>query len=214
VILVEPARRCGAAAAAADASAALQVLARAEWPETAHDDPAALAPIPGFVISTFNPLVAAVAARCLERRTGQAPPCRTALVLASASGDVASARELADAVRTGRRVAPLLFFQSNPNAVLGHVAARHRLDGPLVCLGPAPGRIGPRERALAEAALLLLDEAADEVLVLLVEQGPDAAADADRAEALLVRAAVRAEAAPDPAPPAIPPRPGPGEEAL
>ena len=170
----------------AQTSVDLEILALARWPESVQDHAASLTQIPGFVQSAFNPLVAAVAKRCLERCTERVPRC-TALVLASASGDVATARELADAVHTGRRVAPLLFFQSNPNAVLGHVASRHGLDGPVVCLGPTPGDADPRDRALAEAELLLLDDAADAVLVLLVEQGPDAAPDADRAEALLLR---------------------------
>jgi 3-oxoacyl-(acyl-carrier-protein) synthase len=187
-------------------SSVLEVLALARWPESADDHAASLTQIPGFVLSAFNPLVAAVAKRCLERYS-ESLPRHTALVLASASGDVATARELADAVRTGRRVAPLLFFQSNPNAVLGHVASRHRLDGPLVCLGPIPGAAEPRERALAEAELLLLDAAADAVLVLLVEQGPDAAPDADRAEALLLRARQRAEST-STQPPVIPACPG------
>jgi 3-oxoacyl-(acyl-carrier-protein) synthase len=165
----------------------LDLLALARWPESADDHVGSLGQIPGFVLSAFNPLVAEVAKRCLER-CAESVPRHTALLLGSASGDVATARELADAVRTGRRVAPLLFFQSNPNAVLGHVASRHGLDGPVVCLGPTPGDAEPRERAFAEAELLLLDDAADAVLVLLVEQGPDATPEADRAEALLLRA--------------------------
>lgn len=165
----------------------LVVIGRAGWPETPRDDDASLPRIPGFTLSAFNPLVAVVARRCLERCTGQIP-ARTALILASFSGDVATALELADAVRTGRRVAPLLFFQSNPNAVLGYIASWHGLRGPVVCLGPSPAGRDPRARALAEAELLLADDAADAALVLLVEQGPDASPDADRAEAVLVRA--------------------------
>jgi hypothetical protein len=157
----------------------LRLLRHERWP-AATEAPA----IPGFIVSSFNPLVAAVAGQCLDDRAGARG--RTGVVLASTSGDAGTAREVADAVATGRRVAPLLFFQSNPNAVLGHVAARHRLDGPIVCLGPVPGGRPARDRALAEAELLLLDGDADEVLVLLVEQDPDTPA-ADTAEALLLR---------------------------
>ena len=195
----------------AETSLDLEVLALARWPESVEDHAASLTQIPGFVQSAFNPLVAAVAKRCLER-SPESVPRRTALVLVSASGDVATARELADAVKTGRRVAPLLFFQSNPNAVLGHVASRHGLDGPVVCLGPTPGDAEPRERAVAEAELLLLDDAADAVLVLLVEQGPDAAPDADRAEALLLQPRRPAESTSTTMPTAGEPR-APGEEA-
>lgn len=158
----------------------LRLLRHERWP-AATEAPA----IPGFIVSTFNPLVAAVAGLCLGDRA-EAPNGRTGVVLVSASGDAGTADEVADAVTTGRRVAPLLFFQSNPNAVLGHVAARHRLHGPIVCLGPVPGGRPARERALAVAELLLLDGDADEVLVILVEQDPDNAA-ADTAEALLLR---------------------------
>lgn len=158
----------------------LRVLRHERWPAQQ-----AAPTIPGFIVSSFNPLIAAVAGLCLEDRT-EAAGRRTGLVLASASGDAGTAREVADALATGRRVAPLLFFQSNPNAVLGHVAARHGLEGPIVCLGPVPDGPPARDRALAEAELLLLDGDADEVLVLLVEQDPDAPA-ADTAEALLLR---------------------------
>ncbi|WP_051450634.1 beta-ketoacyl synthase chain length factor [Actinospica robiniae] len=167
----------------------LHLLRHERWP-TAAEPPA----VPGFIVSSFNPLVAAVAGLCLDGRPEE-PHRRTGLVLASESGDAGTAREVADAVATGRRVAPLLFFQSNPNAVLGHVAARHRLDGPIVCLGPLPGGRSIRDRALAEAELLLLDGDADEVLVVLVEQDPDSTAE-DTAEALLLRGHLPGKEAP------------------
>ena len=173
----------------------LREISRGSWPESAEDTPATLPQVPGFIVSSFNPLVTVVANRCLGRRTDEAPP-RTALVLVSASGDRGTAQALQEAVRTGRRVPALLFFQSNPNAVLGHVAARHRLTGPLVCLGPVPGGGKPGARALAEAELLLLDGDADEVLVITAEQGADSSGGAaagvttdiatDTAEAVLV----------------------------
>lgn len=125
----------------------LRILAYARWPETEDDT---LTPIAGFVVSSFNPLVAEVADRCLSRRTSATVPstasqtsastaqvsASTAIVLVSVGGDRATARAIADAVRTGRRVPPLLFFQSNPNAVLGHIAARRRLTGPVVSISP------------------------------------------------------------------------------
>jgi hypothetical protein len=167
-------------------AAGLRVRCAASWPEGAQDGPDSLPRIAGFVLSSFNPLVALVAERCLDRRPGPAP-LRTAILLASASGDLVTARALADAVREGRRVPPLLFFQSNPNAVLGHVAARRGLTGPVVSLGlPAGGHGGIPAAALAEAELLLLDGDAEEVLVIAVEQGSAADGGADRAEAVLV----------------------------
>jgi len=189
----------------------LRVLSYARWPETEGD---ALPQIAGFVVSSFNPLVAEVADRCLARRTDSAPANlpgepgpRTALLLASVGGDRATARAIAEAVRTGRRVPPLLFFQSNPNSVLGHIAARRRLTGPVVSISPrmhepwgggaAPAAFEGRQDsagnsaggitadALAEADWLLRDGDADEVLLIAAEQG-DAPGESDRAEAVLV----------------------------
>ncbi|MGW5053893.1 beta-ketoacyl synthase chain length factor [Actinokineospora sp. NPDC004072] len=147
------------------------VLAEARW--SGPDAPA----IAGFVVSNFNPMVAEVARRCFAQRP---PRPRTGVVLASVRGDTATAAAIAAAVAAGRRVPPLLFFQSNPNAVLGHIAARWGLIGPLVCASPTGE---PLADALA-CAELLADEA-DEVLVITADlaRTPD---DTDQAHALLV----------------------------
>ena len=163
----------------------LRVRCAARWPESPEDRAQSLPQIAGFVLSSFNPLVAEVAERCLSRRPGL-PAGRTAILLASEGGDRATARALAEAVREGRRVPPLLFFQSNPNAVLGHVASRWRLTGPVVSLGLPAGGGAIWPAALAEAELLLLDGDAEEVLVIAAEQGSDADGEGDRAEAVLV----------------------------
>jgi 3-oxoacyl-(acyl-carrier-protein) synthase len=148
------------------ATAGLAVRAAAAWPELPSDGaPQAL---PGFVESSFSPLVAAVAERCLRRAYGEQPPAaaraeRTAIVLLSRLGDVTTATRLAEAVDGGTRVAPLLFFQAVPNAVAGYVAARWGLAGPVVCLGHADDGL--------EAVRLLLDDGdADEALVVMVSQ--------------------------------------------
>jgi len=160
------------------------VLARAAWPAAADDT---LTPVAGFVLSTFSPLVAEVAERCLRARYGE-PPARpahagaTALVLASARGDVTTSEAAATAAESGRRVPPLLFFQSNPNAVLGWVAARWELDGPVVSIAPT-GDLLAGAQAVAE--LLIADGEAAEVLVLTAELDPD------RAEAVLLGSAHR-----------------------
>ena len=165
----------------------LRILAEAHWPEYPGDT---VPPIAGFIVSSFNPLVAEAAERCLRARSGPQPAAarttRTAILLASAAGDRATAQAIADAVREGRRVPPLLFFQSNPNAVLGHVAGRWGLAGPVVCISPLkPTGGGLPAEALAAAEVLLRDGDADEVLVIAAEQGraPD---ETDRADAALV----------------------------
>ncbi|MCX5214931.1 hypothetical protein OG689_37695 [Kitasatospora sp. NBC_00240] len=160
----------------------LRILAEGRWPGPEALDgcgpaaPAALPPLPGFTASSFNPLVAETAERCLRAHYGPADapdraPSRTALLLASGSGDRATARAIDAAAASGRRVPPLLFFQSNPNAVLGLVAARWQLTGPVVAvspLGTVPGEVPPD--ALELAALLLADGDADQVLVIAAEQ--------------------------------------------
>lgn len=145
------------------------VVARARWPEAG--DPAAPPVVAGFVVSSFAPLVAVVAGRCLGR---SAAPQRTAIVIVTACGDVTSAGFVADAVDTGARIGPLMFFQSVPNAVAGHLAARHALDGPVVCLSPAAGT-DPLAAGLAEAELLMSDGDAAAALVVVAEQDPDTA---------------------------------------
>jgi hypothetical protein len=137
-------------------------------------DPADPPTIPGFVVSTFSPMIAAAAARCLGRAS--VIPSRTAVLIVTACGDAASATHVADAVDSGARLGPLLFFQSVPNAVAGHVAARYGLDGPVICLSPiAVDAVGALLEGLAEAALLMDDADLDGALVVVAEQNPDAA---------------------------------------
>ena len=147
-------------------AAGLAVRAAAAWPELPEDGPPPA--LPGFVESSFSPLVAAVAERCLRRAYDEPPvpaePAEhTAVVLLSRLGDVTTAVRLAEAVDAGTRVAPLLFFQAVPNAVAGYVAGRWGLGGPVVCLGCA-------EEGLDVVRLLLDDGDAKAALVVLIEQ--------------------------------------------
>ncbi|WP_280665311.1 MULTISPECIES: beta-ketoacyl synthase chain length factor [unclassified Kitasatospora] len=160
----------------------LVVLVSAHWPTGPQDT---VTPVPGFILSGFSPLVAEVADRCLRERPARRPE-RTGVLLASVRGDTVTPELVAAALAEGRPVAPLLFYQSNPNAVAGHVAARWGLCGPVVCTAP-PGD-GPQSvlaDALGCAALLIADGDADEVLVVVADQGR-AAGDTDHAVALLV----------------------------
>jgi hypothetical protein len=151
-------------------------LATASWPGTRGDELPAVA---GFVTSAFSPLVAAVADLCLLGFF-TAPPApavygeRTAIVLASSTGDIATAAAVAQAVQAGTRVPPLLFYQSNHNSVAGYVAARWGLYGPVVCTMPGAagglGRQAALSTAIAEAQgcadLLVEDGDADAALVI------------------------------------------------
>jgi len=162
-----------AALHAAAAAVGLTVSASAAWPETDAD--VEVAPLAGFIESTFSPLVAEVAGRVLRGRDQpQAPGTVTAIVIVTALGDVTSAARVAATVDAGGRVPPLLFFQSVPNAVAGYLAARWQLTGPVVCVsGTSAG--------LDVAALLIGDADADEALVVRADLavtggGPDHAA--------------------------------------
>ena len=149
--------------------AELVVLSEARWPEPADRE---LPQVPGFVLSAFNPLIAEAAERCLRRHHGEPPVpveagIRTAVIVVSASGDAASADHVARTVDAGGRIGPLFFFQSVPNSIIGHVAARWGLGGPVICLSPTGDPLGD---GLAEAGLLIADGDADSALVVLVEQ--------------------------------------------
>jgi 3-oxoacyl-(acyl-carrier-protein) synthase len=165
------------------------VLARGGWPVGDEDE--TLPQIAGFVMSNFSPLVAVVAERCLRAHYGTAPadPVRgatTGVVLASVRGDVTTVDTVAGALRDGRRVPPLLFFQSNPNAVVGHVTSRWGLAGPVVCTSPLGD---PLADGLAVAALLIEDDAATEVLVIAADLA-EHAGERDHAVAVLVAGTV------------------------
>jgi Beta-ketoacyl synthase, N-terminal domain len=163
----------------------ITIVARASWPDMPGDT---LTPIPAFVVSSFSPLVAEVADRCLHAYYGSPPApagrgARTAIILASRHGDVGTDAAVAQALAEGRRVPPLLFFQSNVNAVAGYVAARWGLAGPIVCTCPVGDLIAD---GLECAALLLADGDAGEALVIAAEHGSEA--EGDSATAVLVAA--------------------------
>ncbi|MFI1522216.1 beta-ketoacyl synthase chain length factor [Kitasatospora cineracea] len=169
---------------AAAAAAGLRVLSAGRWPRSAADlEPPVL---PGFVASSFSPLAAEAARRCLDAHQEGVPaelPV-TAVVVASELGDLAGAVQVAEAVDGGARLGPLLFFQAVPNAVAGHLAARRGLTGPVVCVGGAGA-------GLEVAELLLADGDAELVLLVLVEQatagpGGGSGSGADRAAAVLL----------------------------
>ncbi len=148
----------------------LAVLARARWPADRRDKLPAIA---GFVTSSFSPLAAALADLCLSSYFGPPPanPARgdqIAIVLASTTGDIATAAAIASAVDEGRRVPPLLFFQSNHNAVAGYIAARWGLAGPVVCTIPVGDALAD---AISSAELLIEDAAALAALVIVAEAG-------------------------------------------
>jgi hypothetical protein len=173
--------------------AGLTLLAQAHWPEQADVH---LPAIPGFVESSFSPLIAVVADRCLSEhraaaaaggtaRWQESDADATAIVLVTTHGDVGTAAAVAAAVDTGRRVPALLFFQSVPNSVLGHIAARWGLLGPIVCVCPGAD---PFVEAWSIVEPILAVGDAARALVIVADQGFGPTR-LDEAVALLVSAA-------------------------
>ncbi len=165
-----------------DPAGHLVVLARSAWPTADHDP---LPGLPGFIVSSFSPLAAELAERCLRQYFGSPPADtnraeQTAIVLASTTGDIATAVAVAQAVDQGRSVPPLLFYQSNANAVVGYVAARWGLAGPVVCTIPASDGLTD---ALEVATLLIEGGDAVAALVILADQRQQ---DGDTGTALLI----------------------------
>lgn len=121
--------------------------------------------VPGFVLSRFNPLVNEVARRCLAT-VGDVSGAGTALLLGTTFGDTTTTDTASRYLIAGQVRNPLLFYQSVPTTILGHVARNHGITGPVLCCSirtdPANGL-----RELAE--LLLLDEEIRQVLVIEVE---------------------------------------------
>ncbi|CAL9608162.1 hypothetical protein SUDANB121_05594 [Nocardiopsis dassonvillei] len=149
-------------------------IAAARWPE--EGDPDRPPPVPGFTVTRLAPLVIRVAERCLNRAYPDGPPpparaLRTGLVLVSENGDTDNARSTARAVDARRRTSPLLFFQSVPNAALGHIAVAWGLGGPLVSTCPAGD---PWAEAIDVAAGVIRSGDADDMLVIHAEPAPDA----------------------------------------
>jgi 3-oxoacyl-(acyl-carrier-protein) synthase len=177
---VRPPDRTGPPAA----PAGLTVVSTARVPGPDRSAPPLL---PGFIVSSFSPLVAAVADQCLRQWQSEPPLAaalgeRTALILASVRGDLAIAHEIAQTVDSGRRMPPLLFFQCVANAVLGHVASRWGIAGPMVCVSPVGD---PTADAMALAAALIENREADAALVLVAEQAW-VAGESDHADAVFV----------------------------
>jgi 3-oxoacyl-(acyl-carrier-protein) synthase len=88
-------------------------------------------------------------------------------VLTSTSGDIGTATAIADALDSGRRMPPLLFYQSNPNAVAGYIAARWGLSGPVICTIVAGDALAD---AMGCAAELIEDGEATAALVIDASQ--------------------------------------------
>ncbi|TDB81874.1 beta-ketoacyl synthase N-terminal-like domain-containing protein [Micromonospora sp. KC721] len=137
----------------------------------AHRQPALLA-VPGFLESSFNPLVREVARRCLERVAVRPAPesgtagAATAIVLGSVLGDTTTADLASRQLAAGQPGNALLFYQSIPNSILGFVSREFGITGPISCVA-STDRLAAD--LLATAALTLADDGIEQVLAIGVE---------------------------------------------
>lgn len=129
------------------------------------DEPAVDLPgVPGFIESTFNPLVYGVARPCL-RHTAMIG-ARTAMVLGSLMGDTTTADLHSRRLIDGKVHNPLLFMQATANSVMGYLAAEFGVTGPALSISNPGDPVAP---LLDTAELLLAEGELDHVLVIGVE---------------------------------------------
>ncbi|WP_329274456.1 hypothetical protein [Streptomyces sp. NBC_01451] len=134
---------------------------------TGRDEDIALPKLPGFVESAFSPLAYEVSSRCLTARPGDGD--RTAVALASLTGDTTTADLASRRMVSGRVHNPLLFMQATANSVLGHMSREFGITGQMFSISTLDD---PLTELLAMADLLLEDDPElDRVLVLAVELG-------------------------------------------
>ncbi|GAB1690771.1 hypothetical protein [Krasilnikovia sp. M28-CT-15] len=108
----------------------------------------------GFIESRFISLVDHALTTCLTAAPPDFDGENTAVVLATILGDTTTADKASAAVGASRRPQPLLFYQSVPTSVLGHVSRQFGITGPLVCVS---GGANLYQDAMETAELLFLD---------------------------------------------------------
>ncbi|MFI1355263.1 hypothetical protein ACH4TV_17080 [Streptomyces sp. NPDC020898] len=133
---------------------------------TGADDDITLPKLPGFVESAFSPLAYEVSRRILTEHPGDG--ARTAVALASLTGDTSTADLASRRMLSGRVHNPLLFMQATANSVLGYTSREFGITGQMFSLSTLDD---PLTELLAMADLLLEDPELDRVLVLGVELG-------------------------------------------
>ncbi|MGX1912616.1 hypothetical protein ACWIID_27680 [Streptomyces phaeochromogenes] len=148
---------------------------------TGRDGDIPLPRLPGFVESAFSPLAYEAARQCLAERPdgGTSRPeaggeaesgggSRTAVALASTTGDTTTADLASRRMVSGRVHNPLLFMQATPNSVLGYLSREFGITGQMFSLSTLDD---PVTELLSMADLLLEDPEVDRVLVVGVELG-------------------------------------------
>ncbi|MCX4907357.1 hypothetical protein [Streptomyces sp. NBC_00878] len=176
---------------------------------TGRDDDIPLPRLPGFVESAFSPLAYEAARQCLAERpdggTSRSSEAesgggsRTAVALASTTGDTTTADLASRRMVSGRVHNPLLFMQATPNSVLGYLSREFGITGQMFSLSTLDD---PVTELLAMADLLLEDPEVDRVLVVGVELGGSERLAAAYEE--LAGGGGRSDPVPDPDPDPVP----------
>jgi hypothetical protein len=178
-----------ASAAGRITAAGLRLLGQGHAP-AAPGEP--LAPLRGFTGSTFSPAAAAAAEACMHDQPADAAEAFcTAVILVSVLGDIPTARTFASAVDSGQRVPPRIFGISTPNSVIGHIAPRWGLNGPVISVSP----VGPPlDEGIELATHLAQDGDANRFLIILNDP-LDVRAEQYEATALLLTVNTHSDAA-------------------
>jgi hypothetical protein len=130
-------------------------------------------PVPGFIESTFNPLVYHTVKSLLAGAAGAAA---TGVVLGSELGDTTTSDVASQNLARGRIRNPLLFYQSIPSSILGYLSRELGITGRMSCVSS-----GTLLADLLEMAdLMLADPRTEQVAVIAIELAPN-----PRTEALL-----------------------------
>ncbi len=133
---------------------------------TGADDDITLPKLPGFVESAFSPLAYEVSRRILTEHPGDG--ARTAVALASLTGDTTTADLASRRMLSGKVHNPLLFMQATANSILGYTSREFGITGQMFSLSTLDDAL---TELLSMADLLLEDPELDRVLVLGVELG-------------------------------------------
>ncbi|WP_327031019.1 hypothetical protein OG989_16550 [Micromonospora sp. NBC_01740] len=170
----DDATRAGCAAEQVGPGPGTEIVATAAVTRGPADDPRGPVrsrdyDLPGFVESRFSPLVHEAAQLCLGKPgASHADDWResTAMLLVGTFGDAVTADTASTRLLAGLVHNPLLFYQSVPTSVLGHLAREYGITGEISCLSVDRDVCAP---ALAAAELILHDGDMRQVLVIGVE---------------------------------------------
>jgi len=122
-----------------------------------------LKPLRGFVRSNFNPLVYHSAVRAYEK--AQLEPLsaeRKGILLGSLFTDAITEEESMKDLVQGKRLSPIMFPQSVPNAIVSVIAKQLEIHGPMSCVSVSRNSIF---QLLDQASIWLDDDDVDVVLI-------------------------------------------------